>query len=70
MAKTATQKAPQFTFDATAPFYAIVGAGDIALAKVRETATEVQSRFAELDRDALAGQARDEVTARVNDLVK
>jgi len=65
-------KAPQFKFDATKPFYAAVGAGDLAVEKARAFATEVQDKVANVDRDpkVLSERARTAVTARIEELQK
>ncbi len=68
-----------FKIDATRPFYAAVGATDLAVELARSTATEVQTRFAgvqtrlaktDLEPKALADQAGTLVSARVDDLNK
>lgn len=62
--------------DATRPFYAVVGAGDLAVEHARSYArtyaTDVSSRFAkvELEPKALRDQARTVVVARVDELTK
>jgi heparin binding hemagglutinin HbhA len=65
-------KTTQFKFDATRPFYAAVGAGDLAVAFARSTATDVQSRVSKLDIEpkALRDQARSVVVTRVDELNK
>ena len=53
--------AKQSSFDATKPFYAWVGVGDLALARVREVAGDVTSQLAgqvEEVRSQLLGAAR------------
>jgi uncharacterized coiled-coil protein SlyX len=61
-------KAPKF--DATRPFYASVGAGDLVAGFALTTAGDVQARFAKLDLEpkALRDQAVTLVTARVEEL--
>lgn len=58
--------------DATRPFYAVVGAGDLAVEHARTYATDVQARFAkvELEPKVLRDQARTIVVARVDELTK
>jgi len=58
--------------DATRPFYAVVGAGDLAVEFARTYATDVQTRFAkvELEPKALRDQARTIVVGRVDELTK
>jgi heparin binding hemagglutinin HbhA len=58
--------------DATRPFYAVVGAGDLAAEYARTYATDVQTRFAnvELEPKALRDQARTIFVGRVDDLTK
>lgn len=58
--------------DATRPFYAVVGAGDLAVEYARSYATDVQTRFAkaELEPKALRDQARSLVVTRVDVLTK
>ena len=57
--------------DATRPFYAVVGVGDLAVEYARNTATDVQTRFSqvELEPKALRDQARTVVVARVDETV-
>lgn len=52
------------------PFYAVVGAGDLAIELARTAASDVQARFAkvELEPKALRDQARTVVAARVDEL--
>ena len=68
--KMATTKNKQFKFDATRPFYAAVGAGDLAIELARTTAVDVQSRVAkvELEPKALRDQAVTLVSTRVEEL--
>ena len=65
-------KTQQFKIDATRPFYAVVGATDLAVELARTTATDVQSRFAkvELEPKALRDQAVTIVSARTEELTK
>lgn len=58
--------------DATRPFYAVVGAGDLAVEFARTYATDVQARIAkvELEPKALRDQARTIVVSRVDELAK
>ena len=69
-------KATQYKFDATKPFYAAVGAGDLAVEKAREFVTDVQDKVTaqvkNVDRDpkALTEKGRSLVTARVEELTK
>jgi heparin binding hemagglutinin HbhA len=55
---------------ATRPFYAAVGAGDLAVAFARSTAGDVQTRLSKVDLQpkALREQGRSIVTARVDEL--
>lgn len=61
-------KAPKF--DATRPFYAAVGAGDLAVGIARSAANDVQARFAKLDLEpkVLREQAVHALAARVEEL--
>lgn len=56
--------------DATRPFYAVVGAGDLAVNYARTAATDVQARFAKVERDpkALREQALTRFNTRVEEL--
>src|SRR5690349_13060630 len=67
---TKTTRSKATKFDATRPFYAAVGAGDLAVGYARTAATDVQARFAklELEPKALRDQALTLVTARVEEL--
>lgn len=58
--------------DPTRPFYAVVGAGDLAVEFARGYAADVQARFesVELEPKALRDQARTLVVGRVDDLTK
>jgi len=58
--------------DATRPFYAFVGAGDLAVELARSYATDMQARFAkvELQPNTLRRQARSMVVARVDELAE
>lgn len=58
--------------DATRSFYAVVGAGDLAVEHARFYATDVQTRFAkvELEPKALRDQALTVVVTRVDELTK
>lgn len=47
----------QFRFDATRPFYAAVGAGDLAVAYARDAATEMQARVGRLQQAGLEPRA-------------
>lgn len=69
MAKTKTR---QFKFDATRPFYAVVGVGDLAVEFARTRANDVQARWAKADFEpkALRDQARTVVVTRVEELNK
>ncbi|MGA9747417.1 MAG: hypothetical protein WBQ50_08185 [Nocardioides sp.] len=62
---TKTKSAPKF--DATRPFYAAVGAGDLAVAFARTAATDVQASLAkvELEPQAIRAQASTLVSTRV-----
>ncbi len=69
MAKTRTN---QFKLDATRPFYAGVGVFDLAVERVRTTATDVQTRFNRVDLEpkALRDEAKEaqaKLEARVAD---
>jgi hypothetical protein len=55
----------EFNFDATKPFYAWIGAADLAVEKLRGTATEVQER----DLRAFAAQVRTQVSEAFDDIV-
>lgn len=63
MAKTTQSK--QFKIDATRPFYAVVGAGDLAVEIARTAATDAQTRFAKVDFEpkALRDQAQTQAQA-------
>ena len=65
-------KTQQFKIDATRPFYAVVGAGDLAVELARSTATDVQTRFAkvELEPKSLRDQAVTIVATRTEELTK
>ena len=65
-------KTNQFKIDATRPFYAVVGVGDLAVEYARTTATDVQARFSkvELEPKALRDQARTVVVSRVDELAE
>ena len=68
-----TKRNRQFRIDATRPFYAAVGAGDLAVAYARNTATEVQARVGRLqdlqvEPKALREQAVATVEARIAEL--
>ena len=58
--------------DATRPFYAVVGAGDLAVEYARNATADVQARFGkvELEPKALRDQARTVVTARLDGLTE
>ena len=58
--------------DATRPFYAVVGAGDLAVEFARGYTADVQARFAkiELEPKALRDQARTVVTSRIDELTE
>jgi hypothetical protein len=62
----------QFKFDATTPFFAAVGAGDLAVHFARSAAHDVQTRISGLDLEpnALREQARTAFAARVDELNK
>jgi hypothetical protein len=64
--------ATQFKLDATRPFYAALGAGDLAYQTARDYAADVQARLTkgELDGNALREQARTLVRDRVDGLSK
>ena len=66
----ATTTKKQFKIDATRPFYAAVGAGDLAIALARTTAADVQARAAKVDIEpkALRDQAVTLVNSRVEEL--
>ena len=66
----ATTKNKQFRFDATRPFYAAVGAGDLALELARTATADVQARASkvELEPKALRDQALTLVNSRVEEL--
>jgi hypothetical protein len=68
--KMATTKNKQFNFDATRPFYAAVGAGDLAVALARTATADVQSRAAKVDLEpkVLRDQALTLVSSRVEEL--
>ncbi|GAA1570513.1 hypothetical protein GCM10009804_28660 [Kribbella hippodromi] len=54
------------------PFYAIAGAGDLAVEKVRATAEDVSARFAKLDQKTLQAEltkAQSELTKRFEAIV-
>ncbi len=65
-----TTKNKQFRIDATRPFYAAVGAGDLAIELARTATADVQARAAKVDLEpkALREQARSIVTSRVEEL--
>lgn len=65
-------KATQYKFDATQSFYAVVGAGDAAVAAVRTYATDVQAKVAKADLEpkSLTEQAKTLVNARVETVTK
>lgn len=69
MGKTNQNK--QFKIDATRPFYAVVGAGDLAVEYARTAATDVQSRLSkvELEPKALRDQAVTVVVSAVDETV-
>src|SRR5512139_3364053 len=58
--------------DATRPFYAVVGAGDLAVEYARNATADVQARFGkiELEPKALRDQARTVVTSRIDELTE
>ena len=58
--------------DATRPFYAVVGAGDLAVEYARNATADVQARFGkvELKTKALRDQARTVVTTRIDGLTE
>ena len=58
--------------DATRPFYAVVGAGDLAVEYARTAATDVQARISKVDIEpkALRDQARTIVVTRVEELTE
>jgi len=58
--------------DATRPFYAVVGAGDLAVEFARNATADVQARFSKVDLEpkALRDQARTLVTARIDELTE
>ena len=58
------------SFDPTRPFFAAVGAGDLAVALARTAATDVQSRVAkvELEPATIRTQAVSLVSSRVEEL--
>jgi polyhydroxyalkanoate synthesis regulator phasin len=58
--------------DAKRPFYAVVGAGELAVEYARTYASDVQTRIAKVDIEpkALRDQARTVVVARVDELTK
>ena len=66
----ATTKNKQFKFDATRPFYAAVGAGDLAVEFARSATADVQARAAKVDLEPkhLREQAVTMVTSRVEEL--
>lgn len=68
MATTTRNK--QFTFDATRPFYAAVGAGDLAVALARTATADVQARAARIDLEpkTLRDQAVTLLSSRVEEL--
>jgi len=69
-------KATQYKFDATKPFFAVVGAGDIAVEKARGIVTDVQDKVStnvnkvERDPKALTEQARTLFSTRIDELTK
>lgn len=65
---TTTKKQPKF--DATRPFYAAVGAGDLAIALARNGVEDVQARVGKVDLEpkALRDQALTLVNTRVEEL--
>ncbi len=66
----ATTKNKQLRIDASRPFYAVVGAGDLVVEYARHAATDVQTRVkgVELEPKALRDQARTLVVSRVDEL--
>jgi hypothetical protein len=56
----------QFNFDVSKPFYAWIGAADLAVEKLRGTASEVQER----DLKAYAAQVRSQVSDRFEEIVE
>ena len=58
--------------DATRPFYAVVGAGDLAVEYARTAATDVQARISKVDIEpkTLRDQARTVVLTRVEELTE
>lgn len=58
--------------DVTRPFYAVVGAGDLAVEYARTYATDVQARLSKVDLEpkTLRDQALTVVTTRVEELTK
>ena len=65
-------KTKQFKLDPTRPFYAVVGAGDLAVEYARTAATDVQARFSKVDLEpkALGDQARTVVASRIDELAE
>lgn len=57
----------QFKLDATTPFYAVVGAGDLAVEFARTAATDVQTRISKVDLTEDAKEAQAKLEARVAD---
>ena len=64
----ATTTKKQFKLDATRPFYAAVGAGDLAIALARNGVADVQHRVAKIDVEPKA--LRDQALALVNERVE
>jgi hypothetical protein len=52
------------------PFYAIAGAGDLAVEKVRAVSVDVTARFAKLDQKALQAELTKELTKAQGELTK
>lgn len=65
-------KTKQLKLDATRPFYAAIGAGDLAVEFARTAAAELQGRFGKVDLEpkALREQARAAVNVRVEEFNK
>ena len=66
----ATTKNKQFKFDATRPFYAALGAGDLAVEFARTATADVQARAAKVDLEpnVLRDQALTMLSSRVEEL--
>ena len=52
------------------PFYAIAGAGDLAVEKVRAVGEDVTARFAKLDQKTLQAELTKELTKAQGELTK